>query len=86
MEYYGLRCINSLIIFGIRKNCRISRIIPIHKQGDKTDCRNYRGISVLSTSYKIVSNILLARLSPYIDEIIGDYSFNPEPSVFSSAV
>jgi hypothetical protein len=27
---------------------------------------------MLSTSYKIVSNILLSRLSPYIDEIIGD--------------
>jgi hypothetical protein len=37
--------------------------------GDETDCRNYRGISLLSTSYKIVSNILLSRLSPYIDEI-----------------
>jgi hypothetical protein len=27
---------------------------------------------LLSTSYKIVSNILLSRLSPYIDEITGD--------------
>jgi hypothetical protein len=34
---------------------------------------NYRGISLLSTSYKIVSNILLSRLSPYIDEINGDH-------------
>jgi hypothetical protein len=33
---------------------------------------NYRGISLLSTSYKMLSNILLSRLSPYIDEIIGD--------------
>jgi hypothetical protein len=34
---------------------------------------NYRGISLLSTSYKILSNILLSRLSPYIDEITGDH-------------
>jgi hypothetical protein len=34
---------------------------------------NYRGISLLSTSYKILSNILLSRLVPYIDEIIGDH-------------
>jgi hypothetical protein len=47
--------------------------VPIHKKGDKTDCSNYRGISLLSTSYKILSNILLARLTPYADEIIGDY-------------
>jgi hypothetical protein len=30
---------------------------------------NYRGISLLSISYKILSNILLSRFSPYVDEI-----------------
>jgi competence CoiA-like predicted nuclease len=50
-----------------------SIIVPIHKKGDKTDCNNYRGISLLSTSYKNLSNILLSRLVPYIDEIIGDH-------------
>jgi hypothetical protein len=32
---------------------------------------NYRGISLLSTSYNILSNILLSRLGSYVDEIIG---------------
>jgi hypothetical protein len=50
-----------------------SIIVPIHKNDDKTDCNNYREISLLSTSYKILSNILLSRLVPYIDEIIGDH-------------
>jgi hypothetical protein len=50
-----------------------SILLPIHKNGDKTDCSNFRGISLLSTSYKILSNILLSRLSPYIDEIAGDH-------------
>jgi hypothetical protein len=49
-----------------------SIIVLIHKKGDKTECNNYRGIFLLSTAYKILSNILLARLNPYVNEIIGD--------------
>jgi hypothetical protein len=49
-----------------------SIIVPIYKKGDKIDCSDYCGISLSSTSYKILSNILHSRLSPYIDEIIVD--------------
>jgi hypothetical protein len=38
-----------------------SIIVPVHKKGNKTDCNNYRGVSLLSTSYKILLNILLTR-------------------------
>jgi hypothetical protein len=48
-----------------------SVVVPVHKKGDKTDCSNYRGVSLLSTSYKILSIILLTRLTPYADEVIG---------------
>jgi hypothetical protein len=50
-----------------------SIIVAIHKKGNKTDCSNYQGISLLSTAYKILSNILLARLTPHVNEVTGDH-------------
>jgi hypothetical protein len=45
----------------------------LSKKGDKIDCSNYRGMSLLSTSHNILSNILFSRLIPYADEITGDH-------------
>jgi len=50
-----------------------SIIAPIYKKGDKTECINYRGISLFPTRYKILSNILLPRLIPYAEEVTGDH-------------
>ena len=46
-----------------------SIIVPIYKTADKTDCSNYRDISLLSTTYRILSDILLSK------EIIGDHQY-----------
>jgi sorting nexin-29 len=54
------------------KEWKESIIVSIYKNGDKADCNNYRGISLLQTTYKILS-ILLSRLIPYAEEIIGDH-------------
>jgi hypothetical protein len=66
----------SVIQFGIRKNYLISGrsllLYQFTKKADKTDCNN-RGMSLLSTSYKILLNILLSRLVPHIAEVIGDH-------------
>jgi hypothetical protein len=48
-----------------------SNMLTIQKNWDKYDCSINHGISLPSTSYKILTNILLKRLSPYKDEIIG---------------
>ncbi|PNF36727.1 hypothetical protein B7P43_G12357 [Cryptotermes secundus] len=51
----------------------LSTVCPIHKKGDVVVCSNYRGISLLCIAYKIFSNILFNRLSPFVEGIIGDY-------------
>ena len=48
-------------------------IVPIYKEGDKRDCSSYRGILFLPNTYKILSNILLSRLTPYAAEIVVDH-------------
>lgn len=37
------------------------------------NCINYRRISVLNTSYEVLSKVLLNRLKPYVTKIIRDY-------------
>jgi hypothetical protein len=36
---------------------------------------NHRGISLISTAYKMLTNILFSRLTPYVDTIIWDCQF-----------
>ena len=48
-----------------------SIIVPIYKKADKTDCTNCHGISLLSTTNKILSNVLLSKLTPYA--VTGDH-------------
>ena len=76
MEQFAGRFIHKLITSVWKKEklpeeWKQSIIVPIHKKGDKTDCNNYRGISLLRITYKILSNTLLSRLTPYAKEIFG---------------
>ena len=41
------------------------------RKGKRLTVSNYRGIPLLLTSNKILANIILGRLNPYLDEIIG---------------
>jgi hypothetical protein len=59
--------IHKLIQFGIRKNCMISGrslLYQFTRRVMKQTIVKYHGITLLSTSYKMLSNILLSRLSP----------------------
>ena len=45
-----------------------SRVIPIFKSGDKSDMNNYRPISILSVSSKIVEKLAFDQLYTYVDQ------------------
>ena len=39
---------------------------PIHNRGDRDRCENYRGIALGNATYKMLSNIILGKIKPYI--------------------
>jgi len=51
-------------------------VLPIYQKGNKTDYSNYRGISLLPTTYKILSNFMLPSLTPYAEEILLSCNFS----------
>jgi len=63
----GGRTIHSIYIFinviwnkeELPEEWKESIIVPIDKKGDKSHFSNYRGISLLSTAWRILSSILL---------------------------
>ena len=44
-----------------------SVIIVLHKKGDKTECGNYRGISLVSPAGKVLLKVVATRLSAYCE-------------------
>lgn len=51
---------------------RDALIVTIFKKGDKADCGNYRGISLLSTTGKVLARILANRLLPLSEMILPE--------------
>ena len=55
-------------------------IVTIFKKGDREDCNNYRGISLLSTAGKIFARILLDRLLELAEEVLPESQCGFRPS------
>lgn len=47
---------------------KVARIFPIHKDGDEEEVKNYRGVSLLDSGYKLYTTILEKRLRFWLEE------------------
>lgn len=52
----------------IPQRWRLSEIVPIYKKGSRTDTKNYRGVSLLSTFYKTYVGIIARRLKLWVEK------------------
>ena len=55
----------------LRQNMEL--LFQFLKKGDNMNLNNYRGISLGSTSYKLLSHTILVIITSYVENIIGGY-------------
>jgi hypothetical protein len=72
VKHYVLRYTNLFVPYGVRRNCHSSGMNLLLYQFIKRVIRPIV-IIILSTAYKILSKILLAMLTPYVNEVIRDH-------------
>jgi hypothetical protein len=51
-------------------------LIPIYKKGNHLEDANYRKIALPCTVYILFSYILIAKINPYADQILGEYQYD----------
>lgn len=62
-------CNNEVIL----KDWNLAIIFPIFKKGNSAKVKNYWGIILLDTCYKVLSLAILNRVKIYTADIIGEY-------------
>jgi hypothetical protein len=57
----------------IPDNWKIGIICLIHEKGDKTECSNYRRITLLNVMYKILTRLINKRIGEITENVLGEY-------------
>lgn len=60
---------------GIPEEWNKGLISPIYKKGEKGEAKNYRGVTLMDTAYKIYANILNERLKKETERKLGEGQF-----------
>jgi len=62
--------------------CELSKgiLCPVYKKGDRKQCNNYSGISLLNITYKIFAVLIYNQLSKIIEPEIGNYQMGFRPN------
>ncbi|XP_062840465.1 uncharacterized protein LOC134299981 [Anolis carolinensis] len=68
------------VIEKIPADFKDATIINLFKKGDRTDCGNYRGISLLTSAGKILARILANRLLPVSEDTLPESQNGFRPS------
>ena len=65
-----IRGIMSQCLLGMElpREWREARIFALHKKGDPSVAKNYRGISITNSAYKLYASILHSRLERFVEE------------------
>lgn len=82
-----LTVINNCLKVGEFPNlCKISKIIPLYKHGDKDQPQNYRPISITSVFSKILEKAMKNRFSKFLKLSTSQYGFQKGSSTQGAAV
>jgi hypothetical protein len=94
LSSYLIKCCKNemlkplLYICNLSLNCgvfpeklKLSKIIPVHKAGEKDSMSNYRPISITSPFSKVLEKLMFNRLVSFINkfELLNDYQFGFRP-------
>ena len=69
---------NKCVSLGVYPNLmKVAQVLPIHKNGSKSECGNYRPISILSQLNKIFEKLINKRLYNFLEKykILSDHQY-----------